>query len=201
MPAIIEKVTGYVTRRTDSGAPELLVFQPLHVGLQVPAGTVEPGEAIEDAALREMFEETGLKTLRQVRYLGSIEVPLTDQSRAPMKDVVLRKEPGRERGVGLYVPRAHWLRVVERADEYARVDVAGQSGWLRAEVLAERMDRYFYHFEVTSSTLERWQVQDASHEPWECYWVPLSPRPVLDHEARVWEDEYYDMLLASIGSG
>lgn len=199
MTAIIEKVTGYVTRRSDSGAPELLVFQPLDVGVQVPAGTVEPGEAIDDAALREMVEETGLTGLRQVRYLGSIAVPLDDHSRAPLQDVVLRKSPGLEQGLGLHVPRAHWLRVIERVEEYAKVEVAGQSGWLRADVLAERMDRYFYHFEARTSTPERWQVQDAGHAPWECYWVPLFPRPVLDHEPQVWEDEFYEKLLASVG--
>ena len=199
MTAIIEKVTGYVTRRSDSGAPELLVFQPFNVGVQVPAGTVEPGEPIDAAALREMVEETGLTALHPVRYLGSIEVPLSDQSRAPLKDVVLRQSPGLETGLGIHVPRAHWLGVVDRVEGYAKVEVAGQSGWLRADVLAERMDRYFYHFESTAPTPERWQVQDEGHAPWECYWVPLFPRPVLDHESEVWEEEYYDKLLVSLG--
>ncbi|GAB4058907.1 NUDIX hydrolase [Catellatospora paridis] len=39
-------------------------------GIQVPAGTVRPGELPEDAVLREAYEETELPGLRLVRYLG-----------------------------------------------------------------------------------------------------------------------------------
>jgi len=42
-------------------------------GIQVPAGTIEPGELPADAALREAHEETGLHGLRLVRYLGAAE--------------------------------------------------------------------------------------------------------------------------------
>ena len=56
----------------------LLVFR--HVdhsleegGLQVPAGSVRPGERPEAAALREAREETGLDGLRVVRALGVTE--------------------------------------------------------------------------------------------------------------------------------
>lgn len=42
-------------------------------GLQVPAGTVKAGEALEAAVLREAVEETGLDGLRVERYLGSSE--------------------------------------------------------------------------------------------------------------------------------
>lgn len=71
----VDKVVAYVIR-----GEELLVF--LHVedecpvlesGLQVPAGTVEPGEEPCDAVLRETQEETGLDGLKIVRYLGNDE--------------------------------------------------------------------------------------------------------------------------------
>jgi len=42
----------------------------LESGLQVPAGTVDPGEDLAVAVLREAKEETGLEGLRVVRYLG-----------------------------------------------------------------------------------------------------------------------------------
>lgn len=53
----------------------LLVFQHLdqpveEVGVQVPAGTIKPGEDPADAALREAQEETGLTGLRVVGKLG-----------------------------------------------------------------------------------------------------------------------------------
>ncbi|EIM26234.1 NUDIX hydrolase [Microvirga lotononidis] len=50
----------------------LLVSHPMHpeAGLQVPAGTVEPGEDPEEAARRELPEESGLSAFRIERYLG-----------------------------------------------------------------------------------------------------------------------------------
>ncbi len=68
MFVVVKKALAYVTR-----GDELLVF--LHrdfpdAGLQVPSGTVEDGEDTERAALRELYEESGLDEVRIVRFLG-----------------------------------------------------------------------------------------------------------------------------------
>lgn len=65
----VRKVVGYVVH-----GDRLLVFThddvPLDVaGVQVPAGTIEPGETPEDAVVREIWEETGLPA-RVVSSLG-----------------------------------------------------------------------------------------------------------------------------------
>ncbi|WP_104052652.1 MULTISPECIES: NUDIX domain-containing protein [unclassified Arthrobacter] len=65
----VRKAVGYVVHRE-----RLLVFTHHHVpieaaGVQVPAGTIEPGEAPEEAVVREVLEETGMRT-RVVRALG-----------------------------------------------------------------------------------------------------------------------------------
>lgn len=39
-------------------------------GIQVPAGTIQPGEEPSAAALREAHEESGLSALRLIRFLG-----------------------------------------------------------------------------------------------------------------------------------
>ena len=62
------KVIVYLTRGT-----RLLVFRHLdapEAGLQVPAGTIEPGESPQAAALRESREETGLYSLKIAAELG-----------------------------------------------------------------------------------------------------------------------------------
>lgn len=55
-----EKVVCFVMR--GEASPELLVFDhvPDDSGVQLPAGGVEPGETPEQAALRELREESGL---------------------------------------------------------------------------------------------------------------------------------------------
>ncbi|MFE7491427.1 NUDIX domain-containing protein [Kitasatospora sp. NPDC057541] len=45
--------------------------------MQVPAGSVRPGEAPEAAALREAREETGLTDVTIVRKLGETEYDIS----------------------------------------------------------------------------------------------------------------------------
>ena len=62
------KALAYVTR-----GEELLVFRHRdfpEAGLQIPAGTIEDGEEPEQAALRELREESGLTDVRMVGLVG-----------------------------------------------------------------------------------------------------------------------------------
>jgi 8-oxo-dGTP diphosphatase len=66
-----QKVLAYIIRVHD-GEKQLLLL--LHrdypeAGIQVPGGTVEPGEAFESALLREVYEETGLTNVKIIKKL------------------------------------------------------------------------------------------------------------------------------------
>ncbi|MFJ8234071.1 NUDIX domain-containing protein [Streptomyces sp. NPDC094448] len=58
------RVAAYVIRQR--AEPGLLVFDHLglpEAGTQIPAGGVRPGESLEEAVLREVYEETGLRSV------------------------------------------------------------------------------------------------------------------------------------------
>ena len=68
-----QKVQCYITRE-HAGSLQVLVFEHVDypdAGIQVPAGSIEPGETPEEAALREAWEETGVRDLQVQRYIGS----------------------------------------------------------------------------------------------------------------------------------
>jgi 8-oxo-dGTP pyrophosphatase MutT (NUDIX family) len=74
----VEKVQAYLTR-VRAGRLELLVFMQVskpYELVEVPGGTVDPGEPPDRAVLREVFEESGL-SVSIVRKLAA------DQRRSP----------------------------------------------------------------------------------------------------------------------
>jgi 8-oxo-dGTP diphosphatase len=71
MPIVKRKGFAYITHQG-----RLLVFthpNSPEAGIQVPAGSLEPGEEPEAGALREAIEETGRTDLEVVSFLGEVE--------------------------------------------------------------------------------------------------------------------------------
>jgi putative (di)nucleoside polyphosphate hydrolase len=108
----VQKACAYVTR----GGSEVLVFEgPDHDGLQIPKGTVEPGETPREALYREVVEESGLATFGDVERL--------------VTDVWTRRESPPKRyvrhfyRVPVHEPRDAWTHTVtgtgaERGSEF-----------------------------------------------------------------------------------
>ncbi|MBO1579413.1 NUDIX domain-containing protein [Bacillus sp. XF8] len=66
-----KKVYAYITREKE-GVTQLLVFTHRDMpeaGIQVPGGTVDEGEKLEAAVLREVLEESGIRHLCIERFI------------------------------------------------------------------------------------------------------------------------------------
>ena len=72
--ALVRAAGGLVSRAGESGVEVLVVHRPRYDDWSIPKGKVEPGESDEDAARREVEEETGYQCtlsdeLTTIRYI------------------------------------------------------------------------------------------------------------------------------------
>lgn len=87
METVVNKVVVYITA-TQENASRLLVFRHTQypdAGIQVPAGTIHPGEDPLAAARREAEEESGLANLKLVAYLGMRDFDATPYGKAQIQ--------------------------------------------------------------------------------------------------------------------
>jgi 8-oxo-dGTP pyrophosphatase MutT (NUDIX family) len=209
----ITKVTSFVTRETEpSGTSELLVFRHPDAGVQLPAGSVEPGEAFEAAALREVEEETGLMDARLVARLGT-RVTELGSMKAFYEDAILRKGPSEEAEILDQVPRGWWCRIQGEQGEYSEICyeelnrytdpqlvIVRFSGWVKSASLAHRMERGFFHIRATGATPDRWVKRAEDRFDFECFWLPLVPKPDIQSPQQEWIEEHYEALVRSVES-
>lgn len=75
MTSRVERAAGGLVFRNTSRGLEVLMIHDAYGKITFPKGHLEPGESFEDAALREVEEETGIKS-RLIAPLGRVEYPV-----------------------------------------------------------------------------------------------------------------------------
>jgi 8-oxo-dGTP pyrophosphatase MutT (NUDIX family) len=143
----VGKVTAFVTRLGANG-PEVCVFDHPRAGMQLPAGTLEPGEDIYAGARREAFEETGLGDL-----LFRSEVAVVAASRSGTAIVNRATYVG-----GRVIGAGYLARVLEHDPMQARIDVDGATGVVDLEVLSFDSVRHLVHFVIDGEAPDEWFV-------------------------------------------
>jgi 8-oxo-dGTP pyrophosphatase MutT (NUDIX family) len=197
MPGSIEKVTAFVIRRSPDGY-DLLLFKHPTAGIQIPAGTVEPGEAPETAALREAAEETGLSGLRIRRYLGCLDEALPERYRligAPTK-VFSRPDPSSfdwaqfRRGITVRLDRPSGDFTQVTYEEFDRIPDPDYvtyriTGWVPNHTLAETGKRHFFLLAYEGPSRDRWET-DTDHHRFTLFWAPVAALPPLIPPQDAW---------------
>ncbi len=206
MGAVAEKVTALVTRAAPRGV-ELLLFEHPYAGIQLPAGTVEAGEAHDAAAAREASEETGLTDLPPGHHLATETETLLDNRYILLTTsrVYSRPDPTSfdwasiRNGlmVELHRTEAGYAHITF-AELYRRVDppyVTYQiTGWVPMDVLTREVTRYFYHFRYRGQTPASWPV-DIDHHRFRLFWAPLKALPPIVP----WQRRGVDVLTQAEG--
>jgi 8-oxo-dGTP pyrophosphatase MutT (NUDIX family) len=190
MTSVLDKVTVFVVRPAAAGY-DLLLFEHHAGSIQLPAGTVEPGEALRAAALREAREETGLADLAIARELGAVETPLTDERRVLLTTTPIYARPTVESFDWARLRRGLWVRCERRHAGFVHVTYAEWdrqdypsyisyqiTGWAPEAALADVERRHFFLLTAAGPTPERWEVDDDGHH-FTLFWAPLATLPAV----------------------
>ena len=210
MKEMIQKVTAFIMRERDD-VKELLVFKHPTAGIQIPAGTVEAGEAIEKAVKREVYEETGLQFVEIEEYLGCFENELEDDQRIIAETTTVYIEPNlnaipykRKLPKGLTVDYlsthadfTHISYIEYEYDEFHKpicIDT-NITGWVPNENISAQKKRHFFLMSTQEKTADVWELKSDQGHIFKPYWTPLSPKPNIISPQDWWLDFVYERIL------
>lgn len=198
----LEKVTAFVTRKSAAGL-DLLLFQHPTAGVQLPAGTVEEGEPLEAAVVREVAEETGItvsndQPLRILRHIGwRDELPPTFTHVIYRATTVYARPDPRSfdwahlrRGIAVRYERrsGDFIQITyDEGDRYPDPHFISYqiTGWVPANTLALTNRRHFFHLEVPPGGPERWQ-QFSDNHLFEPFWASFDHLPEIVDTQQQW---------------
>ena len=204
-----EKVTAFITQERN-GVQSLLVFKHPTAGIQIPAGSVEPSENIETTAIRETYEETGLRTVKIEKYLGCFENELKENQRIITKttDVYIKPDlnavPYKEkltRGLTVDFHSTHedftHISYLEyEFDEFHKpvcIDY-NITGWVPNEELSDQKKRHFFLLSTQDQTADTWELKSDRGHIFKPFWTPISPKPKIISPQDKWLDYVYEKL-------
>jgi 8-oxo-dGTP pyrophosphatase MutT (NUDIX family) len=194
---VVGKVTALILRAAPGG-DELLVFQHPHAGIQIPAGTIEPGETPEVAVLREAAEETGLTEFAAVQPLGHRDEHLSEDQRVTALPTPVFTRPASDHSYGLQFRAGITVRVEREAAGFAQITYEEWewaadppyvsyriTGWAPSASLATARRRHFFLLRYDRPTPERWQVE-TDHHRFTLFWAPLAAPPTIVSSQAAW---------------
>ena len=207
---IIEKVTAFITR-SHNGVCQMLLFRHPHAGIQIPAGTVEEGEDIEAAALREASEETGLHRIHVTAYLGAIENELAGDEVVTAAKTCVYVEPNTNSiAHELALPRGMTLHRNHASDGFTNITHIEYvcypdqqyviTGWIPDDKLSNHKRRHLFHLTTDEPTPPRWQLESDGGQMFEPFWAPLVPKPSVIEPQAEWLDLAYEQLCRKVAN-
>lgn len=203
MEKSIGKVSCFITRKKHNKL-ELLLIQHPNAGIQIPAGTVEINEDFQQAAMREVVEETGLKEFVSCRSIGKQEQILEgkyiifDKAKIYSRpDISSLQWAEIRRGITVLHERSqgNFVQIsYKEGDKFPEPNYITYqiTGWTEESNLASKVTRQFYHFQ-SSSQVDEWEIETDNHH-FKLFFSPLDNLPQIVSP----QNEWLDYLLNEI---
>lgn len=205
----VEKVTAFVTRE-HFDVPQILVLKHPVGDFQLPAGTVELGEAPEEAVIREVNEETGIDHAEVVSKLATATRVLGDNMKIVTRMSKIFSEPAYDSSSeGYGVTRGTPVEVLDEIGSFVEIltdplDLKQEPpersfrirGYVRKSLLTSTVHRHLYHLKILEESPDDWTIFSDGLN-FHLSWVPLEQTTILNEWHSKWLYSVYSKLLAS----
>lgn len=177
--------------RNVAGVTEVCVFDHA-ANVQLPAGTLEPGEAPVAGGVREAWEETGLPHLELAGEVASMWEFELDE----LPNIAVMVAPHD----GCPVTRGHAVLVEDRGADTVTIsnEYFGWRGEVAATCVERDVTRHVFHLRTTRPTPDEWWVltPDGEGSQWRCRWVPIDEVSI-----HPWQQRWVDRARHAIEPG
>jgi len=212
----IHKVTAFITRETVNGR-QLLLFKHPIAGIQLPAGTVDEGEWVETAVLREVAEETGLQQVRIIRKVGIIENELAANELILTQDLQILFKPHADAlPFRRMLTRGVTVQHEGEEGDFTKISYLEHDrlpnptaitfqmiGFVPHEAVSSQKTRHFFHLDCWEEGAcpregvgaVSWTLQSDHGYTYAPFWTSLIPKPTLVTGQNRWLDFVYDKLI------
>ena len=193
----IEKVTGFVTRTRPNGT-DLLLFRHPYAGIQIPAGTVEPGETPEQAVLREVSEETGLENLILSKNLGAEDESLPPDCRVILEPTRVYARPDLESFDWAFIRPGITVTAERRMAGFTQIKYQEPDrlpdpqyttlliqGWVPDTALTDTRRRHYFQLGCQQDSPNSWVIKADNHV-FSAFWAPLKNLPEIVPPQDIW---------------
>ncbi len=198
-----KKVTAFVLESERIPSRILTIAHPMG-GRQVPSGSVEDGEGVEAAVVREFREETGL---RMIERLVPLDIELAHLSGSGImrstctptseigNELICKTEPFIRRGYSVVIneEQGDWVHVSHHTYDF-NVNPAAVietiAGWVPQSVVARAVERHFYVLFVPKDHRRSWHW-DADGHTFLIEWVAFEQSDTLVGVQQRWLSERY----------
>ncbi|MFX1284201.1 MAG: NUDIX domain-containing protein [Promethearchaeota archaeon] len=197
MNKVVEKVTAFITRNKKE-KNELLLFIHPNAGIQIPAGTVEKGETVKEALMREVTEETGLKKISIRNYIGFKDRKLPKNQFFISEKTKVYSRPTSNSFDWAELRKGITVTSNRTLDDYTQITFREYdrypdqnyityqiTGWILTTNLSKKMRRHFFHIVINEEAQDEWEIFADNHL-FRVFWSPFMNLPDIIAPHRHW---------------
>ena len=183
----MDKITSFVLRNNRS---EILLFQHEDYTIQLPAGSIENGEDILDAGVREAIEETEINknAILGKNMINCITNDLENNEVVIEVKADLYSRPIKTSMKWCAIPRGITVQKIKENSDFIQVKYEdwnnelekdyitfGVLGWIEKANIGFKKNRHYCMIDVNDSRNE-WEVKN-DHHVFYCRWIPIDKLP------------------------